>query len=78
MLFACCLLVVHFDMARSVMTPAPGETERNDRMMQTVKTVRLDGMGREVPEFHDGVSIADAVATVEAQFPGGLIEARYV
>ena len=46
-------------------------------MMQTVKTVRLDGMGREVAEFHDGVSLAEIVARIESEFPNSLVEARY-
>ena len=46
-------------------------------MMNTVKTVRLDNLGRQITEFHDGAAIGEVVARIEAEFPNSLIEARY-
>lgn len=46
-------------------------------MLDRVKTVRLDGMGNSIEEWHEG-TLADIVAAIDANHPNSLIEARYV
>ena len=46
-------------------------------MLNMVKTVRLDGMGNSIEEWHEG-TLAEIVAAVNADHPNSLIEARYV
>ena len=46
-------------------------------MLDTIKTVRLDDMGREVTEFHHTDDFDELVKAMTANYPNALIEVRF-